>query len=62
MSERNVRLVAFALQLELVADDGETLAPLDVAPVRYPAAAWPPDLHALIDQVQRQIDGEDQPI
>lgn len=51
-----VRLVAAVVHLELVADDGEVLRPLEVGAVRVPAAEWPPDLDRLIGGVQRQLD------
>lgn len=57
-----VRLVSVVMQLELVVDDGNTLTPLETAPIRLPPAGWPPNMDALLEQVQRQIDGEDQPI
>lgn len=50
-----VRLVATTVSLQLVNDDGETLAPLNVSPLVVPAADWPPDLDAVIADVDRQV-------
>jgi hypothetical protein len=51
-----VRLVAATVHLTAVADDGETLHPLQLEPLVVPAAAWPPDLDAVLAGVQRQLD------
>lgn len=51
-----VRLVAAVVHLELVADDGEMLRPLEVGALRVPAGEWPPDLDRVIRGIQRQLD------
>lgn len=57
-----VRLVAFVLQLEIVTDDGDMLAPMETPSIRFPAAAWPPDIDTLVEKFQRQVDaGQPQP-
>jgi hypothetical protein len=53
---RRVRLVGATVHLTAVADDGETLHPLQLEPLGVPAAAWPPDLDAVLADVQRQLD------
>jgi hypothetical protein len=39
--QRRVRLVSVTVQLEVVADDGEILHPVEVQPFRVAAADWP---------------------
>ena len=34
------RLVAVTVQIEAVADDGETLHPIETQPLRIPISAW----------------------
>jgi hypothetical protein len=51
------RLVSVTLQLEVVADDGDVLHPLNLAPVKVRSAEWPTfDLNAQLADVQRQLD------
>jgi hypothetical protein len=56
------RLVAVTVHLTAVADDGETLHPLQLEPLVVPAAAWPPDLDAVLAGVQRQLDAVEGPV
>jgi hypothetical protein len=52
-----VRLVSVTIQLEVVADDGSTLHPIETQPVRIPAAAWPNwSILDAVDQLQEQVD------
>lgn len=50
-----VRFVAATVQYQLVNDDGNTLAPIDIRPAIVAAGAWPPDLDAVLAQVDAQI-------
>jgi hypothetical protein len=51
------RLVSVTVQLNVVADDGATLHPLQIAPVNVTAADWPTFmLDAQLADVQRQLD------
>jgi hypothetical protein len=51
------RLVTATVQLQIVADDGETLHPLQIAPIQVAASEWPTfDLNAQVADVQRQLD------
>lgn len=51
-----VRLVSVAVQLEVVADDGETLHPIETQAVRVPASEWGNwHLDAALAQLQEQI-------
>lgn len=51
------RLVSVTVQLNVVADDGDTLHPLQIAPVNVTAADWPTFvLDAQLADVQRQLD------
>jgi hypothetical protein len=51
------RLVSVTLQLEIVADDGDMLHPLNLAPVKVRSAEWPTfTLEAQLADVQRQLD------
>lgn len=50
-----VRFVAATVALQLVNDDGDTLAAIPTQPVTVTADAWPPDLDAVIAQIDRQI-------
>jgi hypothetical protein len=52
-----VRFVSATVQLQLVNDDGDTLAPIVTQPLVIHDGAWPPDLHALITDVDRQVNG-----
>jgi hypothetical protein len=51
-----VRLVSVTVQLEVVADDGDTLHPIETQPVRIPASDWP-NYHTdiALAQLQEQI-------
>lgn len=50
------RLVSVSVQLNVVADDGETLHPLQVAPVQVVANDWKHfDLDAQIADIQAQL-------
>lgn len=52
------RLVAVSVQLELVADDGTTLHPIGVQPIRVAAADWEGfDLAQKIAEVEHEING-----
>lgn len=52
------RLVAVSVQLEVVADDGTTLHPVGVQPIRVAAADWPKfDLAQKVAEVEREING-----
>lgn len=52
------RLVAVSVQLEVVADDGTTLHPVGVQPIRVAAADWPNfDLADKVAEVEREING-----
>jgi hypothetical protein len=54
------RLVGVVVSLEVVADDGATLYPVELQPLRVPAADWPSfDIAATLAQVQARLD--DQP-
>lgn len=45
--------------LEAVADDGETLRPIDTKPIRVPAVDWSRfSLDVIVGQLQAQIEGE----
>jgi hypothetical protein len=50
------RLVSVTVQLEVVADDGDTLHPVELQPTRIPAADWPL-WHAdvALAQIQEQL-------
>lgn len=51
------RLVSVTVQLNVVADDGTMLHPLQIAPVNVAAAEWPTFvLDAQLADVQRQLD------
>lgn len=52
------RLVAVSLQLEVVADDGTTLHPVGMQPIRVAAADWANfDLAQKVAEVEREING-----
>lgn len=52
------RLVGVVLQLEVVADDGTTLHPIELQPMRVAAADWPGfALEDALAQIQAQLDG-----
>jgi hypothetical protein len=54
--------VGWTVQPVLMADDGENLTPVPVAPQMIPAAQWPNVLElcaAGLEQVRRQIEGEE---
>jgi hypothetical protein len=51
------RLIAVQLGLEIVADDGTTLHPVETRTIRIPASEWPAwDLEVALAQVQAQIE------
>jgi hypothetical protein len=51
------RLVTATVQLQVVADDGTTLHPLQIAPIQVAASEWPTfNLDAQLADVQRQLD------
>lgn len=51
-----VRLVSVVVQLEVVADDGETLHPVETQGVRVPASEWGKwHLDVALAQLQEQI-------
>jgi hypothetical protein len=51
------RLVSVTVQLNVVADDGDVLHPLQIAPVNVAAAEWPTFLlDGQLADVQRQLD------
>ncbi len=54
---RRIRLVGVIVQLEVVADDGTTLHPVEVQPFRVAATDWPTWSidDALVD-LQEQVD------
>jgi hypothetical protein len=55
------RLVGITLALEVVADDGDTLHPLQVQPVRINAADWVKwSLDDALTQIQAQLDAENE--
>jgi hypothetical protein len=50
------RLVSVTLQLEVVADDGETLHPIETKPIRIPAGDWPNfRTDVALAQIQEQL-------
>lgn len=52
-----VRLIAVTLQLQVVADDGDTLNPLQVQPITVVAKDWETfSLEAQVADLQRQLD------
>jgi len=53
------RLVGVVVSLEVVADDGEVLHPIELQPVRVPASEWSGfDVNEALAQVQTQLDGQ----
>lgn len=51
------RLVSVTVQINAVADDGDVLHPLQIAPVNVAAGEWPSFvLDAQLADVQRQLD------
>lgn len=51
-----VRLVSVVVQLNLVADDGDVLEPLNVQPIQVPAKEWPNwDVNQVIAEAQNQL-------
>jgi hypothetical protein len=51
-----VRLVSVTVQLEVVADDGTLLHPIETQPVRVAASAWPEwSVADAVDQIQEQV-------
>lgn len=51
------RLVSVTVQINAVADDGDVLHPLQIAPVNVAASEWPAFvLEAQLADVQRQLD------
>jgi hypothetical protein len=60
-SASRARLVSVTVQLQVVADDGSTLHPLQVAPISVSAGDWPTfDVDAQMADVQRQLDQREQ--
>lgn len=54
--EPRVRLVSVVVQLNLVADDGNVLEPLNVQPIQVPAKEWPNwDVARVIAEAQNQL-------
>lgn len=53
-----IRLVAVTLQLDVVADDGVDLQPLQAPAIVVPAKLWPPDLDAVLADLQARFDAE----
>lgn len=54
-----VRLVGVVVSLEVVADDGATLHPIELQPLRVPATEWAGfDIDTALAQVQAQLDGQ----
>ncbi len=54
-----LRIVAYQVLPQLLADDGQTLTPLNVAPVTIPAAEWPGVLGIVaagIEQLRQQVE------
>lgn len=51
-----LRLVAVHCQLEVVADDGVDLTPVPTASIVVPATAWPPDLGAILAELQQRYE------
>lgn len=53
------RLVGVVISLEVVADDGDTLHPIELQPLRVPASEWAGfDIDITLAQVQAQLDGQ----
>lgn len=50
-----LRLVAVHVQLDVVADDGVDLEPVQTPSVTVPAKAWPPDLDAIMAQFAQRF-------
>lgn len=50
------RLVSVAVQLDVVADDGETLHPVETQAIRIPASEWPNfHIDVALAQLQEQL-------
>jgi hypothetical protein len=56
LSRLRARLVSVAVQLEVVADDGETLHPVETQAIRIPISDWSNwDLDVALAQIQEQL-------
>lgn len=53
---RRARLASVTVQVNVVVDDGDVLEPIPVQSFTVAPAAWPPDLGAVLADIQGQID------
>lgn len=55
-----LRIVAYLVQPQLMADDGDSLTPLPVQPLAIPAVDWPNVVELVaagIEQLRSQVEG-----